>query len=282
MLPVSGTGFNDLDRSRLDDYLRNVTQDAELPEDEAAWASRLTGLGFMTGSSGTNVCTIAGLILFGRAPRRGLRQAGIRLMVFDGTDKAYAAKLDEVIDAPLAALWVTEKDGKREFSEGGLVEKAAALLKPFITRERGEVGENFRRDRASIYPLEAVRELLINALAHRDWTRFTEIELVVYADRMELTSPGALPNTMTIEKMIAGQRSPRNPIIVDVLRDYGYVDTRGMGVRNKIIPLVRQASGKDPIFDETDKDGHIVSMTVEHAKQQTDVNEFSYQLAAIA
>ena len=252
LLPVSGAGFGALDRSRIEDYLRNVTQDAELPGNEAEWISRLAGLGFMTGSADAGLCTIAGLVLFGRSPRRSLRHAGIRLMVFDGTDKEYAAKLDEVIDAPLAALWVTAKDGKREFSEGGLVEKSAALLKPFITRERSEVGENFRRDRASIYPLEAVRETLINALAHRDWTRFTEIELVVYSDRLELTSPGALPNTMTIEKMIAGQRSPRNPIIVDVLRDYGYVDARGMGVRNKIIPLVRQATGKDPIFDETD------------------------------
>ena len=38
----------------------------------------------------------------------------------------------------------------------------------------------------------------------------------------------------------------------------------------------------EDILVETDKDGHVVSMTVEHAKQQTDVNEFSYQLAAIA
>lgn len=38
----------------------------------------------------------------------------------------------------------------------------------------------------------------------------------------------------------------------------------------------------EDVLVETDKDGHVVSMTVEHAKQQTDVNEFSYQLAAIA
>ena len=50
---------------------------------------------------------------------------------------------------------------------------------------------------------------------------------------------------MTIEKMLAGQRSPRNPIIVEVLRDYGYVDARGMGVRNKIIPLIRAATGAE-------------------------------------
>ncbi len=57
---------------------------------------------------------------------------------------------------------------------------------------------------------------------------------------------------MTIEKMLAGQRSPRNPIIVEVLRDYGYVDTRGMGVRNKIIPLMREANGIEPRFEATE------------------------------
>ncbi len=93
---------------------------------------------------------------------------------------------------------------------------------------------------------------MVNAIAHRDWTRFVDIELVVYADRMEVTSPGPLPNTMTVEKMVAGQRSPRNPILVDVLRDYGYVDARGMGIRNKVIPIIRRVTGMDPTIEETD------------------------------
>jgi ATP-dependent DNA helicase RecG len=57
---------------------------------------------------------------------------------------------------------------------------------------------------------------------------------------------------MTVEKMIAGQRSPRNPLIVEVLRDYGYVDARGMGVRNKIIPLLRKQNGVEPEFQATE------------------------------
>ena len=52
--------------------------------------------------------------------------------------------------------------------------------------------------------------------------------------------------------MIAGQRSPRNPLIVDVLRDYGYVDARGMGVRNKIIPLLRDWNRVEPEFHATE------------------------------
>ena len=57
---------------------------------------------------------------------------------------------------------------------------------------------------------------------------------------------------MTVAKMIAGQRSPRNPLIVDVLRDYRYVDARGMGIRTKVIPLMRQINQTEPVFEDTE------------------------------
>jgi ATP-dependent DNA helicase RecG len=109
-----------------------------------------------------------------------------------------------------------------------------------------------RREKMWLYPFEAVRETVINALAHRDWTRFVDIEVTAYADRLEVISPGAFQNSMTVEKMKAGQRSARNPIIVEVLRDYGYVDARGMGVRTKVIPLMRRHVGVEPQFEATE------------------------------
>ena len=57
---------------------------------------------------------------------------------------------------------------------------------------------------------------------------------------------------MTIEKMKAGQRSPRNPLIVDILRDYRYVDSRGMGIRTKVIPLMIKENHSEPVFTATD------------------------------
>ena len=87
---------------------------------------------------------------------------------------------------------------------------------------------------------------------HRDWTRHEEVEIVSYADRLEVLSPGALPNGMTVKKMRMGQRSARNSLIAGVLRDYGYVDARGMGVRNKIIPSMRAQNGVDPEFEATE------------------------------
>lgn len=172
-------------------------------------------------------------MLFGKSPRRYLKQAGLRVMAFNSDDKEYQAILDEIIDGPMVGRWDLDNGDKR-LIDGGVIERFMGAMKPFITRESAEISEGLRRETQWLYPLEAVREVLINALAHRDWTRFVEIEVSSHSDRLEVISPGALPNSMTIEKMKVGQRSPRNTIIMEVLRDYGYVDCRGMGVRTKL------------------------------------------------
>jgi len=254
-LPVAGTSVDSLDLERLRDYLVDVIADPEAPHEDNAWLSRLLGLGFMVeGVGGQAVCSIAGLVLFGISPRRYLRQCGLRVLVFEGETKTYKALLDRVIDAAMVGLWRRDGAGNRTLAENdyGLIERFINTLEPFISEEESEVDDGFRRERRWHYPRDAVRELLINALAHRDWTRSVDIEVNCYADRMEIISPGAMQNSMTIEKMIAGQRSPRNPLIIEVLRDYGYVDARGMGVRTKIIPSMRQFNDTEPGFEATE------------------------------
>jgi len=76
--------------------------------------------------------------------------------------------------------------------------------------------------------------------------RSVEIEITRYSDRLEIDGPGALPNSMDVAKMKAGRRTPRNPLLLEVLRDYGYVDARGMGVRLKLIPQVLHFTGRGP------------------------------------
>jgi ATP-dependent DNA helicase RecG len=141
---------------------------------------------------------------------------------------------------------------KIKIAENGLIENLMDAMRPFVSEEAEDVDASMRRERRWLYPVEALREAIVNALAHRDWTRYEEIEAARYADRLEVLSPGALQNSMTVEKMIAGQRSARNPLIVEVLRDYGYVDARGMGVRNKIIPLLQEQNGTNPDFIATE------------------------------
>lgn len=253
LLPVSGSGLRDLSRERLTDYLATIVGDKEIPAFDEAWGERLCGLGFMVErQDGPPVCTMAGLVLFGYKPRRLLRQTGVRWMAFEGEDKSYKALDDRVIDDPLVAFWQEIPGGAREIAENGLIENLVDAMRPFVSEEAEEVGEAMRREQRWYYPVEALREAIVNALAHRDWTRYEEIEVARYADRLEVLSPGALQNSMTVEKMVAGQRSARNPLIVEVLRDYGYVDARGMGVRNKIIPLLLEHNGTEPEFIATE------------------------------
>jgi ATP-dependent DNA helicase RecG len=253
LLPVSGTQLDDLDLARLTDYLVNIAGDESAPGDQASWAQRLSGLGLMTTrQQGATVCTIAGLVLFGHSPRHSLRQAGVRWMSFTGNDMDYQAQDDTVVDAPLVALWKGRPGSGRSVVADGLLERLMDRMRPFISTEAASPNAQLRRETSHRYPVDAVREALLNAMVHRDWTRATEVEVVNYADRLEITSPGALQNSMTIEKMLAGQRSPRNPIMVEIMRDYGYVESRGMGVRRKIVPLTKQYSGKDAVFNLTD------------------------------
>jgi ATP-dependent DNA helicase RecG len=243
-MPVYGTSFESLDLARLENYMRDIIQDPHTPQNRAEWIERLKALGFMAGGlTEEPLCTVAGVVLFGIRPRQFLKQSGVRMMVFDANDKIYQAKLDKMADAPLVGRFAVDKAGKH-LIDAGLIEKVFELLEPFVTEEANALNGRPSRDKIWFYPFEALRELLINALAHRDWTRPSDVEISGYLDRIEITSPGALPNSMTVEKVLAGQRSARNHIIVDVLRDYGYVDARGMGVRVKVIPALEARNSR--------------------------------------
>ncbi len=253
VLPVAGASLSTIDKDRLDYYLRTIIKDPEIPNTDSEWIERLLGLGLMAEDGmGNTVCSIAGLLCFGINPRRYLRQAGLRVMSFSGKDKEYQAQLDVVLDAPLVGRWQITATGKKQLVDEGLIEKFSATIEPFITQEAAEIDENMRREKTWFYPWEAMRETIINALVHRDWTRSVDIEVTNYSDRLEIISPGKLQNSMTISKMIAGQRSPRNTLIVEILRDYGYVDSRGMGVRTKIIPLMKSINQTTPEFEATE------------------------------
>jgi ATP-dependent DNA helicase RecG len=167
VLPVAGTSLANLDLGRLDYYLSVIINDPDVPKLESEWKERLLGLGLMASDGlGNTVCSVAGLICFGINPRRFLRQAGLRVMAFAGTEKEYQALLDVVLDAPLVGRWEVNEAGKKQLVDEGLIEKFAAAIGPFITQEVAEIDEHMRRGKIEFYPWEAVRETVINALAH--------------------------------------------------------------------------------------------------------------------
>ncbi len=138
VMPVPRTSFDSLDKARLENYLKDVMQDPDVPSSDEAWQQRLLGLGFLAEAAGNICCTIAGLVLFGKSPRRYLKQTGLRVLAFDGVDKSYAALLDEVIDAPMVGRWDKAPVTRHPF-DSGLIERFTQLIKPFITQEADEL-----------------------------------------------------------------------------------------------------------------------------------------------
>ena len=240
--PAPGAGLDALDLRRLRDYLTRVLGgDAPAEDDGIGWETLLRNLELMTESAGARVATIDGLLLFGQVPERYLPQSGVRAICDPGAEPDYAARADEDLRGPLAPLGAA--DGS--IVEGGLVDRAW----DFVRRNTAPTArlEGARRIDGWEYPKSVVREALVNALVHRDYSiAGTDVMLAIYADRLEVQSPGRLPNTVTVEGMKAGMRYARNQALVNVMRDYGYVEARGMGVRNRIVPGMRAHNGTEP------------------------------------
>ena len=240
--PVPGAGFDALDLRRLRDYLTRVRGgDAPAADDRAGWETLLRNLKFMTESAGARAATVDGLLLFGLTPKRYLPQSGIRAICFPGVESDYAARADEDLNGPLAPLRAS--DGS--ILETGLVDKAW----DFVRRNTAPTArlEGARRIDGWEFPESVVREGLVNALVHRDYSiAGTDVLLAIYADRLEIQSPGRLPSTVTVEGMRAGMRYARNQTLVYFMRDYRYIEAPGMGVRNKIVPGMRAHNGTEP------------------------------------
>lgn len=111
-----------------------------------------------------------------------------------------------------------------------------------------------RRVERPVYPPDALREGIVNALIHRDYLlTSTDIELAVYSDRLEIVSPGRLPNGITPDRVRAGTRAARNQILKDMMRDYRYLEHMGMGIPRKIVKGMREHNGTEPDLLERDE-----------------------------
>jgi ATP-dependent DNA helicase RecG len=238
--PVSGATIADLDHRRLKNYFAHIRkQDIPADDDAVGWQTLLFNTEIMVDEG----VTVSGILLFGRNPNRFLPQAGIDATAFPGNDKDYAARERSMLRGPMTPL--LNDDG--EIVEAGLVEQALA----FIQRNTGITGQieeaGARREEKPAYPPEAIREAIVNALIHRDYLLSgTDIELVIYDDRLEVISPGRLPNGITPARMLTGCRAARNQLLKDVMRDYRYLEHSGMGVPRKIVRGMRLHNGTAP------------------------------------
>ncbi|MGF6812196.1 ATP-dependent DNA helicase RecG [Paraburkholderia sp. Clong3] len=238
--PVSGATLDDLDMRRLSNYFVYVRgQDAPDINDESAWKTLLFNTEIMVEDG----ITVSGVLLFGRTPNRFLPQAGIDAVAYPGVEKDYAARERAALRGPMSPLL----NNADEIVDAGLVEQAIAFVQR-NTPIGGQLEEGgARRESRPTYPVEAVREAIVNALVHRDYLlSSTDIELSIYEDRLEVTSPGRLPNGITPARMLTGCRAARNQLLKDIMRDYGYLEHSGMGVPRKIVKCMREHNRTEP------------------------------------
>jgi ATP-dependent DNA helicase RecG len=253
--PLSGSSRADLDMRRLRDYFSRINRQ-EIPSGpqssspsstqgiESLWLTLLVNTEFLSDESSSFPCTVAGLLLFGKSPNRFLPQAGIDAVAYQGTEKDYAAIERASLRGPMVGLFGT-MDGGTDLLEPGLVEQAIQ----FVRRNAGvtaTLAEGSRVDQPA-YPEEALREAVVNALVHRDYLlSATKIELSLYADRLEIISPGHLPNGITPARMLVGRRAARNELLKDVMKDYRYMEHAGMGIPRKIVRCMLEHNGTSP------------------------------------
>lgn len=188
--------------------------------------------GCLTLQDGTFYPTNAGILLFGTDPQRFIRNSEITAVRFAGTGMSDTFTRQDIGG--------TLPDQIRR-AETFLVDHLRRGVTLQHTMERSERFE---------YPLEASRELVVNAVAHRDYSiQGDGIRLFIFKDRMEVTSPGLLPGPVTIEN-IKDERYSRHPVIVQVLSDMGFIERLGYGV-DRVIELMNKEALRPPQFVET-------------------------------
>ncbi len=206
----------------------------------AGWTELLVNTWFLD-EDDPHPATVAGLLLFGANPSRHLPHAKIDTVAFFGPRKDHKPRERRMLRGPLVPLVGTGG----ALLEPGMVEQAMEFVRRNVEAVRPQDG--VRREERWDFPPDAVREAIVNAVVHRDYRLSgTDIELSVYSDRLEVVSPGRLPNGITPERMRAGCRSARNELLKDVMRDYGYLEHMSMGVSRKIVRGMREHNGTEP------------------------------------
>ena len=213
--PVRGASAADLDPDLVRAYLAARDREAgrvPLPA-TGDWTARLTELGYGVGQGPGWQPTVAGLLLFGRAPHLLLPQAQVKAARFRGRDVSGLIVDRAELGGPIPAL----------------VEAAAAFVARNM-RVGGAIAGLYRQDTPE-YPLPAVREAITNAIAHRDYKLGGQkVLLRMFDDRLEVESPGGLAGPVTLETLET-RRYSRNPRLAQAMYSLRLIEEMGTGIR---------------------------------------------------
>lgn len=235
--PCPGATLDDLDLAQVETYRREVDRRnpgsplvRQPPEELMLQVCALVKQGRRLQP------TLTGILFFGHDPQRFYPSFTVTFLHFAGTSTArtrpeeplyldnreFRGSLPAVIDAARATIY--EKQSKRAVVEG------------FVRQDLPE------------YPEFAYREALVNAVAHRDYgLEGSFVQVRLFADRLEIQSPGGLGGHLTVDNIFYEQYT-RNPHVMRLLEDFGYVERRGLGVDQMIRSMAR-AGLEPPIFE---------------------------------
>ena len=218
--------FKDLGLDYFEDFLKlhyGVT-----PADDEI-RNYLENLGLLAGEHPT----FAGLLFFGKHPQ-----------AFVPTAKIVAAYIrgDDIATPPADKKEITGRIAD-------MIDAAEKFLRLYL--QQAHVIDGFKPELRPEVPLDALREAIVNAIAHRDYTISAPIRLLIFDDRVEIRTPGTLPNGVTIPKIrIGGAHMLRNPTIYNLLARMGMVTDLGSGVR-RIIKSVKTHLNKEVALEDT-------------------------------
>lgn len=186
--------------------------------------------------------TLAGTILFAEYPQAYYPQLCITAVSIPGTEMSMTGSVGErfldnqKIDGTLSqmlkdALFFVRKNMKK---------------KTIIDKNTGK-----RTDKTE-YPIEAVREIIVNALIHRDYSIYTDsapITIRMFTDRIEVENPGGLYGRMTLDRLGKVSADTRNPFIANALEIMGETENRYSGIPT-VINAMKEAELPSPKFED--------------------------------
>lgn len=225
-----GAEPRDLSRSAIEQYLDRLPDyDASVSGATQRATDILRRRGILRPEDGRP--TYAGLLLLGREPQQWLPSAQMLIARYPGqemSDTFLRQQIDGTLPTQIAQAETFILDNMR----------------------RGVVMRGLQRDERLEYPREAVREAIVNAVAHRDYSiRGAETQIFMFADRIEFHSPGRLPGHVTLVNILT-ERFSRNETIVQVLSDLGFIERLGYGI-DRILRLMGEAGMPTPTLEET-------------------------------
>ena len=241
---IEAAGESDIDLRVFRAFLTALGLEVE-QEPQPPITDDLRNRGVLADIGGDLYATLYGVLAFGRTPQEypQTRSFWIEGAAYAGMDRA-----DDVVA-------VSEAQGRLDEQ----VERALSWLRILGRQERYD---GLYRQDVPLVPEKAIREALVNAVAHRDYAILgSRILLEIFDDRIVITSPGTLPNHMTVDSVRAGgQPRSRNELIANFLLARRLMESRGRGwplMRR----LMREHNGTEPQLAE-DRGGRFVRVTL--------------------